>query len=82
VLFDFFLVQWVLVRELAHGRRVRGRWLSIDYPVEPGAVGRFQRALAATLENESANGIVVDFHEGRALLHSLDPRPSTGRTIL
>jgi len=82
VVFDFLLVGWVLVRSLARGRRVRGEWVAIDYPMEPGRVGRFQRALAATLENETANGIVVDLDKDRALLHSLDTRVSTGRSVL
>ena len=82
VVFDFGLVLWILVRDVARGRRVRGVWVEIDYPMEPGRVGRFQRALAATLENETPNGIVVDLDRGRALLHSLDTRPSTGRSVL
>lgn len=82
VLSDFVLVLWILVRDVARGRRVRGAWVEIEYPTEPGRVGRFRRALAATLENETANGIVVDLDRGRALLHSLDTRPSTGRSVL
>jgi hypothetical protein len=82
VVFDFVLVFWILLRDLAHGRRVRGEWVTIDYPTEPGARGRFRRALAATLENETANGIVVDLDDDRALLHSLDTRVSTGRSVL
>ena len=82
VVFDFVFVGWVLVRSLARGRRVRGEWLRIDYPVAPGRVGRFQRALAATLENETANGMVVDLDENTALLHSLDTRVWTGRSVL
>jgi hypothetical protein len=82
VVFDFGLVLWIVVREVARGRRVRGVWVEIDYPTEPGRVGRFQRALVATLENETPNGIVVDLDRGRALLHSLDTRPSTGRSVL
>lgn len=82
VVFDFVLVGWVLVRSLARGQRVRGEWVRIEYPTEPGRVGRFQRALAATLENETANGIVVDLDDDTALLHSLDTRVSTGRSVL
>ena len=82
VVFDFALVGWVLVRSLARGRRVRGEFVRIEYPMEPGRTGRFQRALAATLENETANGIVVDLDDGTALLHSLDTRVSTGRSVL
>jgi multisubunit Na+/H+ antiporter MnhE subunit len=80
--FDFALVLWILVRNLAHGRRVRGQWVEIEYPLEPGAAGRFQRALVAALENETPNAIVVDLDRERALLHALDTRPSTGRSVL
>lgn len=82
VVFDFVLVGWILVRSLARGRRVRGEWVRIDYPMEAGRVGRFQRAFAAALENETANGMVVDLDNGTALLHSLDTRVSTGRSVL
>jgi hypothetical protein len=82
VVYDFFLVLWVLLRELAHGRRVRGQWLRVPFAHPGGARGNFARALAALLENESANGMVVDFGEDTALLHSLDPRRKTGRAIL
>ena len=82
VLFDFALVGWILVRSLARGRRVRGEWVRVDFPTAPGRAGRFQRALAATLENETANGIVVDLDHDTALLHSLDTSVSTGRTVL
>jgi len=82
VVFDFFLVAWILVRSLARGRRVRGEWVRIEYATAPGRVGRFQRALIATLENETANGMVVDLDEDTALLHSLDTSVSTGRSIL
>lgn len=82
VVFDFVLVGWILVRALARGRRVRGEFVRIEYPMEAGRVGRFQRALAATLENETANGMVVDLDKGTALLHSLDTRVSTGRSVL
>jgi hypothetical protein len=82
VVFDFLLVSWVLVSSLARGRRVRGEWVSIDFPTKGGAEGRFQRALTIALENETPNAIVVDLDDGRALLHSLDTRVSTGRSLL
>jgi hypothetical protein len=82
VVFDFGLLGWVLVRSLARRRRVRGEFVKIDYPLGSGPKGRFERALVATLENESANGIVVDLDDGTALLHSLDTRVSTGRSVL
>jgi hypothetical protein len=80
--FDFFLVFWILVRDLAHGRRVRGQWVTVEYEEEEGRVGNFLRAMSAALENETPNAIVVDLNNGRALLHSLDTRPSTGRDVL
>jgi hypothetical protein len=82
IVFDFFLVFWVLLRSLASGRRVRGQWVSVDFPHAAGPRGRFERAVAVALENETANGLVVDLGEGTALLHVLDPRPTTGHSIL
>ncbi len=82
VVFDFFLVCWILLRSLARGRRVRGRWVTVEFPQSDGPAGRFERAFAVALENETANGLVVDFGEGTALLHALDTRRSTGRSIL
>jgi hypothetical protein len=61
---------------------VRGVWLTVPFDEEQGARGRFRRALAAALENESSNGMVVDLDEGTALLHSLDTSVSTGRQVL
>jgi hypothetical protein len=83
VVFDFFLVLWILVRELAHGRRVRGQWVTAPFDHPGGPQGRFARALAAVLENETANGLVVDVrNDGTVLLHSLDTRPTTGTSVL
>lgn len=82
VVFDFVLVLFILVSSLARGRRVRGRWVSAPFEEEPGERGRFLRALTTMLENETANGIVVDLDHGRALLHSLDTRVSTGKQVL
>jgi hypothetical protein len=82
VVFDWVLVFAILVRRVAAGRRVRGVWLTVPFDEEQGARGRFRRALAAALENESSNGMVVDLDEGTALLHSLDTSVSTGRQVL
>lgn len=82
VLYDFVLVFWVLLRELAHGRRVRGQWVEIEYPVAEGPKGRFHRALTVALENETANAIVVDLDRDRALLHALVPGVKTGHEAL
>jgi hypothetical protein len=82
VVFDFFLVFWILLRSLAARRRVRGQWLTVDFQHADGARGRFECALTVALENETANGLVVDFGEGTALLHALDIRPTTGHSIL
>jgi hypothetical protein len=82
VVFDFFLVFWVLLRSIAGRRRVRGQWVTVEFPHADGPAGRFERAFTATLENETANGLVVDFGDGTALLHSLDTRPTTGHSIL
>jgi hypothetical protein len=80
--FDFGVVTWVLLRALARGRRVRGEWVTIDFATAEGPRGRFERAVTAALENETANAIVVDLDGGKALLHSLDTRVSTGRSLL
>jgi hypothetical protein len=81
VVFDFVLVLGILVRALARGRRVRGEWVEIPYRTRgPGA--RFQRAIAGMLGNESANAIVVELDGDRAVLHSLEPRAPTGRSVL
>lgn len=82
VAFDFVLVLWLLVSSLARGRRVRGRFLTVPFEDAAGPEGRFLRALTATLENESSNGMVVDIHDGHVLLHSLDTRVSTGKQVL
>jgi multisubunit Na+/H+ antiporter MnhE subunit len=82
VLFDFVLVLWIVVREVARRRRIVGGFLEVPFEDEPGRRGRFRRALIAALENESANGMVVDLRDGRALLHSLDTRPSTGKQVM
>lgn len=82
VVFDFGLVTWVLVKALAGRRRVRGVWVRVPFEDVGGAQGRFLRALAATLENDVANGLVVDLSDGQALLHSLDSRASTGKSVL
>jgi hypothetical protein len=82
VVLDFVLVFWILLRDLAHGRRVRGAWLATAFPHPPGGRGRFARAFATALENGSANGIVVDVDGETAVLHSLDTRVVTGRKVL
>jgi hypothetical protein len=82
VLFDFVLVLWLALRAAARRERIRGVWLSVEFGDEEGPRGRFLRALTATLENGTANGMVVDIDRGRALLHSLDTRFSTGKQVL
>lgn len=82
VVFDFVLVLWLALRAVARRERIRGRWLSVEFEEEDGPRGRFLRALTGTLENETANGMVVDIDGGRVLLHSLDTRVSTGRQVL
>lgn len=80
--FDFVLVLWLVLRAVWRRERIRGRWLSVDFEDAEGPRGRFLRALAATLENGTSNGMVVDLDGGRALLHSLDTRVATGRKVL
>jgi hypothetical protein len=82
VVFDFVLVLWLALRAVGRRERIRGRWLTVDFEDEQGDRGRFLRALTGTLENGTSNGIVVDVDAGRALLHSLDTRVSTGKQVL
>lgn len=79
IVFDFAVMTWVLVRSLAHGRRVRGEWLVVPFPTSTGAQARWQRAFAATVGTATPNAIVVDLDRGEAMLHSLEPRVPTGR---
>ena len=80
--FDFGVAAWVLVSSLAHGRRVRGEWVRAPFPTGAGATGRWQRAFGVTTSNGAANAIVVDLRDGEALLHALEPRVFSGRTVL
>ena len=41
---EFAVVTWVLAESLAHGRRVRGRWIRVPYPHGTYDVGRGERA--------------------------------------
>jgi Na+/H+ ion antiporter subunit len=80
--FDFVVVTWVLIRSLAHGRRVRGEWVRAPFPTDEGSVGRWQRAFAATLSTAAPNAIVVDLDDDEALLHTLEKRVFTGTSVL
>ena len=80
--FDFGVAAWVLVSSLAHGRRVRGEWVRAPFPTGAGTTGRWQRAFGVTTSNGAANAIVVDLRDGEALLHALEPRVFSGRTVL
>ena len=80
--FDFLLVTWVLLGELARGRRVRGSWLTAPFPTEPGDRGRWQRAFAVGTANGAANALIVDLDHDEALLHALRPDVFSGRTVL
>ena len=82
VVFDFAVVTWVLVRSLARGRRVRGEWVDAEFRTDDGPVGRWQRAFGATVGTATPNAIVVDVDGRRALLHSLEPRVKSGRSVL
>jgi hypothetical protein len=82
VVLDFAAVTWVLCRSLARGRRVRGEWLHADFVTHPGSRGRWQRAFGVTVGTATPNAIVVETDGRRALLHSLEPRISTGRQVL
>lgn len=80
--FDFLLVTWILVRSLAHGRRVRGEWVRVPFPTADGSMGNWQRAFAVTTSNNAANALVVDFEGDEALLHALAPDVISARAVL
>jgi hypothetical protein len=80
--FDVALVTWVLIRALAHRRRVRGEWVHADFRTGGGDLGRWRRAFGAVAGTITPNAIVVDLDGERALLHVLERRVKTGRTVL
>ena len=80
--FDFGLLFWIVAKAVARRRAIRGEWVTAPFPSPAGRQGRFLRAVAATLENDLANGLVVDLDHDRALLHSFDTRFSTGTKVL
>jgi hypothetical protein len=80
--FDFALVTWTLVRSLARGQRVRGRWVTVPYPLAGGATGRWQRTFAVATSNGAANALVVDMGERESELHALEPDVFSARTVL
>jgi hypothetical protein len=80
--FDFAVVTWVLIRSLARGRRVRGRWVQVPFRTDPGPAGRWQRAFAVVTSNGAANAMVVGFTGDEATLHALEPRLFSGRSVL
>jgi len=82
VVFDFGLLVWIVAKSVASRRAIRGQWVTSPFPSPEGPQGRFLRAVAGTLENDVANGLVVDLDHDRALLHSLDTRFSTGTKVL
>ena len=83
LVFDFGVVTWVLVRSLAGGRPVRGAWVEARLEPAPGAVGAWRRAFGVVVGTATPNAVVVDIEDdGRALLHSLEPRVKTGRVVV
>jgi hypothetical protein len=82
VVFDFCVVTWVLARSLARRQRVRGEWVRVPFPTEGGGVGRWQRAFGGVAGNTFPNAIVVDLDGEEALLHALDRRRYTARSVL
>jgi hypothetical protein len=80
--FDFGVATWTLVRSLARGERVRGRWVRVPFPTEPGPTGRWQRAFGVAASNGAANAVVVDVDSDEALMHALEPGVFSARTVL
>lgn len=80
---ELCVVTLVLLKALAHGRRVSGSWVHARYRTGSHEVGRGQRALATAAGTATPNAIVVDLASGgEALLHSLAPTLPGGRSIL
>ena len=80
--FDFGVAAWVLLRSLARGRRVRGSWVTVPFPTETGATGRWQRAFAVAMSNGASNALVVDLRDDEALMHALEPELFSARKVL
>jgi hypothetical protein len=80
--FDFGLATWTLVRSLARGERVRGRWVRVPFRTQRGPTGRWQRAFAVATSNGAANAIVVDIAADEARMHALEPGVFSARTVL
>ena len=72
----------ILTRAALRPAGPRGEWVEAPYPTAEGGRGNWQRAFAAVVGTATPNAIVVDLDDGRALLHSLDPRVSSGREPL
>jgi hypothetical protein len=79
---DFWIVTWVLVRALARGERVRGRWVRAPFRTASGPVGRWQRAFGVVAGTATPNAIVVELRDDEAWLHTLEPRVPSGRRVL
>ncbi|MFL5928589.1 MAG: hypothetical protein ACJ77E_16780 [Gaiellaceae bacterium] len=80
--FDFGVATWALVRSLARGRRVRGRWVRVPFATDIGPTGRWERAFGVATANGAANAIVVDLAGDEALMHALEPDLFSARTVL
>ena len=82
IVLDVGVVTVELVRALAAGRRVRGRWVEVDFPVRAGRTGRWQKLWGVALANGYANSVIVDFADGKAAMHVLRTDVVTGKTVL
>lgn len=71
---EFLVVAWALIRSLARGRRVRGRWLTVPYDGDAAA--------GIVLGTATPNAIVVDVRDGEGLIHTLEPDLPGGRRVL
>jgi hypothetical protein len=61
---------------------VRGVWVTVPFPTAAGPKGRWQRAFGVTAGTSFPNAIVVDVDGERALMHALEPRVYTARSVL
>lgn len=82
ILLDLGVIVFELARAVAARRRVRGTWADVDFPVRPGAVGRWQRLWGVALANGYANSVIVDYADDKATMHVFRTDVVTGKTVL
>jgi hypothetical protein len=82
ILLDIGVITVELVRAGVRRERIRGSWVEVDYPVAPGARGRWQRLWGVALANGYANSVVLDYSDDKATMHVFRDDVITGKTVL